>query len=416
MYSFFELISNQPANSDFTIMMIGLVLVSIIYFIWKRNKSIQYQNVLIAYFAILVFQIFLFVMGSLSETGSLDLSISFPIIDRLQFTFTTVLLIWMLNPFKKNLNSPSMSLSIIFLIMGFALVSGVFWKISNTTRFNYTWIDISWELINILVVLISMVCLIRNQSKSWKFGYFLFMILFLGLSIHFLVISQNEYYSGSIRFSQLVVLVSLPTSFKKYFDTSELTIEPTIQQEVTNELRLKPSPQKEDSNPKILPEENIAQKYNSEFPKILLWLELAAQGNEEELIPKLTKALATSIFQGIVLQAKVQALSNQIIITSGYDYLNKKLILPINLTIKDNSPLIDLIGKTDPSFIAFDIGQSYEDVNALKSFLNLVEFNNIIFFPLQNEINNVGSLLIIFPLNENIWQFEDHHNFENLSD
>jgi signal transduction histidine kinase len=381
--------------------MIILVLISTIYFIWKRQYFSQTKNVFLTLISILLIQIFFLIIGILSEAGVYDTNSTFPIIDRLQFTMTTIYLVWILNPFKKSLNRPLIFLSSISLIFGFAVVSGIFWKLSAYNRFNYTWFDISWELINILIVLISMVSLIRNHSKSWKLGYLLFILLFIGLSSHFMIVSQNNSYSGTLRLSQLLVFSFIPILYRNYFDSFNIDLTVTPQQLETEFVDV----------PEIIDNETFV----SEIPKILHWLEFAVQDTQGDIIPKFTRALASSLKQGIVLHSNIPEQSNQLTIISGYDSSKNKLIIPTTFTLDENNPFKVSFLNNDPFLISNDINQTNSELSFLDSIVNCDIFENVITVPIQNQGIKFGSLIIISSVNNEIWQFDDRHFLYDLS-
>ncbi len=325
----------------------------------------------------------------------------FPVIERFQYIMTIMLLAIITNHSKfRNINGVFYQV-FFFIIIGFAIISGILWRFSGSYIFNLSALDISWELLGIIIVLINMGFVINDQGKPWQFGFLLFTILLLGLMGHFFT-NTNDYYSGPMRASQLVVFALFPFFLNQFFQLQKY--------DSFNHADLPISKEK-------LKIESVKDVYNlADSDLALVWMELIAVSSKIDPLPHLLRAISFSFHQDFILYFINHDHTNRIIFQTGFDNKKKAIISSDKIQIPDYADLKTILEDSDPHLVSRNDADYNLFFDKFSEILNDDNINEMVIAPLEHEEKRFGFLIFISPINKIFWQSDSNNLFVKLAD
>ena len=361
----------------------------------------NHQILLQVLFSIVISQIFL-ICSIFSPALNMNQGIlNFPVIEKFQYIMT-ILLFAMVNNYSRLKNNYIIFYQIIFFtLIGFAIISGIFWRLFGSYNFNLSTLDISWELLAMIIVLIHMGLIINDQRKSWRIETLLFTIMLIGVMGHFFI-NTNTYYSGPMRASQFIVFAILPIYLNTIFQS-----------------------EKGDSfNPSGLPilQEKLEPRSLNDNSKdvetelSLIWMELVGYSPEINRIPLLLRAISISFHQDFVLFFKIQEPSNQMVFQTGFDNGKKITISSDNIKIPDDADFKYIFTESEVRVISASNPDYYLIFDKFQTFLDDDQISQMVVLPLKQEKNIFGFLLFITSFNKKLWDSGNTYFYSKIAD
>lgn len=325
----------------------------------------------------------------------------FPVIERFQYIMTIILIAIINNQLRLRNISAIFYRVLFFIIISFAIISGILWRFSGSYIFNLSALDVIWELLAMIIVLINMGLIINDQGRPWKFGFLLFTILLFGLISHFFINTSN-YYSGPMRASQLVVFSLFPFflnhlfQLQKYdsFNHSDLLI---------SKEKFKIGSVKDVYN---VADSNLA----------LIWMELLAYSSKIDPIPRLLRAISFSFHQDFILYFINHDHTNRIIFQTGFDNKKKAIISSEKIQIPDYAGLETILEDSDSHLISRNDADYNLFFDKFSEILSDDNINEMVIVPLAYEKKCFGILIFISPINKILWHSDRINLFVKLAD
>ena len=352
-------------------------------------------------FSIVISQILL-MSSFLSSTLNMNQGIlSFPIIEKFQYIMTIILCAMINNHSKlKNIHIVFYQI-LIFTLIGFAIISGIFWRLFGSYNFNLSTLDISWELLAMIIVLIHMGLIINDQRNSWRIGTLLFTIMLIGVMGHFFI-NTNTYYSGPMRASQFIVFAILPFYLNTIFQLEKgYSFNP--------------------SGLPILQEKLETRSLNDSSKDVetelsLIWMELVGYSPEINRIPLLLRVISISFHQDFVLYFKIQEPSKQMVFQTGFDNGKKITISSDNIKVSEDADFKYIF--TDSEVRLISVGNP--DYNLIfdkfRTFLDNDQISQMVILPLKQEKYIFGFLLFIASTNKILWDSGNTYLYSKIAD
>ncbi len=213
------LLTTPPGNLAYHLVIvfsIAWALQSALTF-WKLQASPQARRLRFGLSVLLILRLALFVAAIATAQGWFSSPIFLPAFDRLITTLGLVVIIWMW-AYPEPLRPADLSGLFVALFAAVVFLLNLTWGNSgnNAHTFNQTDFDLSWEVLDIAILVVGYFILGIRRPNQWSIGLGMLSISLLGHLAHLISPQSASDLPGAVRLAQLAaypLLVSLPQRF-----------------------------------------------------------------------------------------------------------------------------------------------------------------------------------------------------------
>lgn len=385
-----DLLVSPPGNLIFHLVLAFSVLASLqAVLISQRTSTFQHANRMgFGLSMLLIGQLVLFLSSGLAWQGIVNPHILLPVLDRAIAVFSLVWIVW-LWAFPKpsrlgDLITGFLNLGILILFL-FTYSS---WSAQGAEiAFNLSWVDWTWELAALFIVLTGMALLLFSRPAGWGFGLGMLSLHLAGVVGHITLLSANGDFSGLIRLGQISAYPLLPTLLNRLS-------EPVPSAPVVTTSAI--------PRPDDLPER---RRYSSDPRTVHAWLELKQLSDPQKTVSGMAKALAYTMLSDLCFIVTGPEYG-QVILQGGYDLVREAEIPGSSFNVNEVPTIATALERE--KIVRISPGETQPpDFNNLSSALNLTDLGSMMMLPLKTAEKMVGGILLLSPYSHRQWTEND---------
>jgi signal transduction histidine kinase len=377
----------------------------------RSSQAPHTRRLVLGLSMLLAGQLGLFFSSGLAWQGLLNPHLFMPPLDRAIMVFSLVWIIWMWNfpqPARLgDLVTGFLNLGIVLLFI-FTYSS---WSASGAeTAFNNSWIDWTWELAALFIVLTGMAVILFSRPAGWEFGLGMLGISLAGLVAHLTLTPQAGDFSGFIRLSQLAAYPLLPTLLNRLFlpavqPQAKQSDEQTSAYTNTSLASATPAAMTSGITGLAAQARQERRRYSSDPRTVNAWLALKTETDPEKLAGAVARALSHTMLADMAFIA-TGPVFGQIILHSGYDLVREDSIEGVALD-PAQTPLLATALQRGRSMRITSNDTQTNDLHAISAVLGLKDGGSLMLIPLMAKEKPWGGILMLSPYSNRQWTQED---------
>ncbi|MFZ5923097.1 MAG: ATP-binding protein [Chloroflexota bacterium] len=390
----FTLLTTSPGNLIYHIVLafsIAGSLQSAIHH-WRTSEFPQARRAVLGLSLLLLAQVTLFIVSALGWQGFLEPQNVLPILDRAFIVMSLSWFIW-LWAFPEPSRLADAGTALLNLLAGVAFVfSLISWgqRPASVTDFNGSTQDLFWQVFSLALILLGAAVLFLRKPNGWGNAVALLILAALGHAVYLLV-GQAGDYSGAIRLAYMAAYPILLTLVQRFPSTpSRPTTVKTSEEQVVERRR-----------------------YSSDPKTMHAMLALAAELDEENIAHGITRSVAQAMLADLCFLIYL-ADDNKLHIASGFDLIREEN-LPGTTLSRDTMPLLaSAVQRARP--LRLPASSTSPDLKGLSELLGLNNPGHLLNVPiLDPQGEPLGSLLLLSPYSNRVWNAEDQTFLQNIS-
>jgi signal transduction histidine kinase len=392
----FTLLTTPPGNFIYHIVLVFSVAGTLqgAIQLLRSSQFPQARRMVLGLGILLGLQVVLFIVSGLAWQGLLDLKTVLPPLDR---AVTVLALVWIpwLWAFPEPVRlADSVAVLLNLLVLTLFGLTMTFWTQNPGTSFNTSIFEMIWQGFSLAVVLLGILVLAMRRLNGWGNGLAMLLLAFIGHLLS-LIWPMGGDFPGFVRLTQLAMFPILLTIVQRF---------PLLDSEQT------PGVKSDYSGGRPSTE----RRHYSTDPKTLhALMSLAAEDNADNIGRAMTRGIAQAMLADLcflLLLAKDKSLS----IACGYDLVSEENLDGTAIN-KDAIPtLANAIQRGRP--LRVSASSTSSDLKSLGQMLGLSNPGNLLSVPITSrERGTLGSVLILSPYSNRLWNAEDQAYLSNIS-
>lgn len=383
--TFFNLLANPPGDLIYHLV-IGLALTltcAIAASHLQREKlNIYARRTLIGGSLLLVFQIFLFVLRFIQPNFGFQDDFLYPLIERLVHSLSALWLIWLLLPAEKlrALNRISIISSVILILL-FAASFLILQNYRPTNREDFNVLDISWQIIPILLALLGLFYSFFNSYPQRLVSILILLLLTLGHLLQILFRDILVTTMGAVRLAQTLALPWILVIIQRFNHIVDLV-------------------PKNDSPP----QDDLAELRLDIKPLLLdLLLKINLSQTDEGKIQSIVKALSLAAVADICYVVKVPPGMGKLEVLLGYDLIRETFQKPDALARENLPTIMDAWEQCQPLILRQGHIDS-QDASTLGTLIKYHPIGQCLAYPLNlSDQTLLGGIIFLSPYTGKVW-------------
>lgn len=422
LFSNLQNLLTQPAgtlayNLVLVISIVG-ALQAILFFPGQKNQEKQ-KRATIGLGILLALRVVPFVAGLVAAQGVSSLSLILPVVDRVVYAISLVVIAWLWNFPDTDQNNDIGTIIVGMLVTAGAIASTIYWMMQGgILYFNDSVVSTIWSTITLLLVLASLGLLIYFKPEGWQSGVPMQATLLLGEILQLFVSNPESDYGGLSRLFQIAAFPLLYSLTQRLTDgitqsSKDITLAPSYKVAEDSLPRMSAArPAKKSGDDQ---EENNGSGPQRIPQKVFqAALALASAGNPKEICHLITLQIAHALVADICLLTSPPALDGDVTIYCGYDLIRESAFE--GKTFEQR--LIPGFAEAIKNGRTLQI-QTTNTTNALKGLareLNLKDVGNFMAMPIMDpESNPTAVVLLLSPYSNYVWTGEDQAYFREVA-
>ncbi len=400
-----DLITSPTGNLIYHLVL-AFSVISTFQAAWIARESLpsaQSRRLVFGLGMLLVGQAVLFVCSGLAWQKVIDANRFFPPLDRAVILFSLVWIVWLWNfpnPARLgDLVTGFLNLGTIVLFF-FTFTS---WSAQAGEHFNsFSWMDWSWQIASIFVIVTGIAILIFSRPVGWGFGFAMLALLLTGIVAHLVVMPTVGDLSGYVRIAQLAAFPLLPTLLHRLRTATVEEQEPVRVRQTAAE----PPPAQTESAAQIpYPRKQERRRYSTDPRTLHAWLELSETRDPERVLAGMSKAIAHTMLSDLCFLVTGPNYGH-IVLQSGYDLIREEEMQGTMLE-QGQLPMLSNALQRGRSLRIVTTDSQPPDLITLSSALGLKETGSLMFIPLVYKEKQEGGILFLSPYSNRQWSQDD---------
>ena len=261
--------------------------------------------------------------------------------------------------------------------------------------FNSSWMDWTWELAALFIVIIGMAVLLFSRPAGWGFGLGMLSLIAAGAAAHLILAPATGDLSGYVRLGQLAAFPLLPTLLHRLSPVSAAS---AIAAPAGTAAALPAA-----SAPVVRAQDR--RRYSASPRTVHAWLQLVQTDDPEQIISGVAKAVGHTMLADLCFVVGKPAYGH-IVLQSGYDLIREEPMQGTMLDQNSVNQLANAIQRGKPLRIGSSDSQP-PDMKSLATALGLSDAGSLLFIPLGINDKPYGGLLMLSPYSSRTWTAED---------
>jgi len=392
----FTLITTPPGNFIYHIVLVFSVAGTLPGAIQHLHSNLfpQARRMVLGLGILLGLQIILFIVSGLASQGLLDLKTVLPPLDR---AVTVLALIWIpwLWAFPEPVRLADSAVVLLnLLVLALFSLTMAFWTKNPGTSFNTSIFEMIWQGFSLAVVLLGILLLVIRRSTGWGNGLAMLLLAFIG-HLFSLIWPMDGDFPGFVRLTQLAMYPILLTLVQR-FPLPDSVQTPIVKTDYSAGGPI------------------TDRRRHSTDPKTLHSLiSLAAEDNADNIGRAMTRGIAQAMLADLcflLLLAKDKSMS----IACGYDLIREENLDGAAVDKEAIPTLANAIQRGRP--LRIPASNTSSDLKGLEQMLGLTNTGDLLSVPItSNERGTLGSILILSPYSNRLWNADDQAYLTNVS-
>ena len=410
----FSFLTTMPGNLVY-ILVLAFVLASSVsgaVIQWRTTGYPQARRTMIGLSLLLGGQLVLFLASGMVSANILPAA-ALPPLDRAVLFFSLIWIVWLWafpDPTRLG-DTASILLSGLTLI---GLFLGILLNSTNPAEpnaFNKSAQAILWDVLGLGVLLLGMLLLYVRRPKNWGIGLSMLLMLWLASALDIPLNIPGDY-SGIVRFLSLASYPLLLTLLMRYPMPGETGRAPADD--------MQPASRSEAQHEEQTGEESASQqavrerrRYSTDPKTLQTMLSLAAEVDMTKINQQISRSVAQAMLADLCFVIYIGDDKNSLQIASGYDLIREEN-LEGGMMSKDAVPSLAsavLRGRS----LRLPASTTSSDLKGLGDMLGLANPGNMLVVPINSEKGSVGSLMLLSPYSNRLWNADDQTFVTNIA-
>jgi signal transduction histidine kinase len=346
----------------------------------RQTKVFPYSNrLLFGLTFLLVIQLALFFSSALAWQGIANPHVFLPPLDRAVMTLSVIWIIWLWSFPQKSRSPDLITLLLSLAVIILYIITQTAWNIQESvSTFNFTWLDYSWSLLTIFILIAGILLILMQHPQGWGVGLAMLNLILVGFMVQLLWGDQSADFASPVRLAQLCAFPLLPVLI----------------------MRFKANPQKE-QEPKTSKQSSLIDLYI-----VQSLIKIAETTDPSKIHMELSKNLS-SVFSMDLCFLTSQPSQGKISYLSGYDLFHQKHVIGIPLEENENRFLSSSIKEGKAIWIQKGQTSEKEWANLQKSLGIASNLFEILLIPLSISRETIGAVIMASPYSHRKAQFRE---------
>lgn len=404
----FTLLANAPGNLVYHLVLVfsvtGALQSAISQF--RATGYPQVRRMLVGLSLLLLGQVILFTASGLAWQGVFQAGTVLPSLDRAVILFSVIWIIWMW-----GFPEPTRTGDAATILLSLLVLTGLIFSIvaqggvSASTGFNLSSQSLAWNIAILASILLGSLMLLFRRPLGWGNGLAVLLLTACGLLLDSLWTREGDY-SGVMRLFIMAaypLLLTLPTRFPTPDSGAKNQTVSVFQKNVA------------ESAATDRPSQSLRERrrYSTDPKTLSSLLALAAEVDASKINQHIARAVAQAMLADLCFLIYLGDDKNTLFIASGYDLIREEH-LEGGLMNKDSVPMLAgaiLRGRA----LRLPASTTSSDLKGLGDMLGLSNPGNLLNVPINNDKGNLGSVLLLSPYSNRLWNADDQTFLSNIS-
>jgi len=389
-------LANSPGNLLYHLVLVfsisGALQASFIH--WRISAFPQARRTVIGLTILMLPQVVLFLISGVGWQGIINLTVFLPPLDRAMTLISLVWLIWLWSfPEPNRAIDVAAILLTLFIAIGLMLSLADWGQQASDMLYNVTTQEFIWQSSALILIAVGIIILFLRRPNGFGNGLAVFILAFIGHSLHILFGLKDGNYPGIIRVAYMAAypfLITLPQRFPM----------PTISQ---------PKPVKKDA-----PVEEEHRRYGTDPKTFHALLALAAETDAERVSEAITRGIAQTLLADLCFLILLTEDKNQMVVASGYDLIREEKLEGSHMD-KNTIPMVTNAIQRGRA-LRLPASSTSADIRGLGELLGLSNPGHMMTVPIMSpDKESLGGILVLSPYSERAWRAEDQAFLSNIS-
>ena len=365
--------------------------------------SRQASRLLAGLIVLISIQLLLFFTSGLIDQGIIQGSLFLPVMDRAAMVLSIIWIIWLWVFPEKTSAGDAATILLSLLVLAAAIFGSVLYLSSDPVlgTFNLSDQAFYWSLGGSIILFFGLILIIFKKPIDWGSGLSVILLPLIGFIFDTVYPSKTGDYSGILRFFLLAtfpLLFSLPS--RNFSGIGNLQI-PSIADVASLEI--------EQNNSQKISETSFdsreRRKYSTDPKTIHALLALAAESDSTRVNQYIVRSVAHSLLVDLCFLIYLNDDENTLFISTGYDLIREENLEGGIISREVVPMLANSVQRGRPLLLQANTTSS--DIKGLGELLGLTNPGNLLNVPILSEKGPVGSILLLSPYSNRVWNPED---------
>ena len=391
----FTLLTTPPGNLVYHIILVFSIAGALLGAVQSLRSSNfpQARRTVIGLSILLGLQLFLFVGSALTWQGLVNSQLIIPPLDRAVTLLTLVWIAW-LWAFPEPLRMADAATLLLNLlgitVLGLTLA---FWSQKPASFFNRTVYETVWQVFSLAVILLGTLGLVLRKPNGWSNGLAMLILAFLG-HLASLVYPMDGNFPGFVRLAQMAMFPILLTLTQRFPAPIQARL-PVV---------------KSKKNKEFIQER---RRYSSDPKTFQALMTLAAETEPDKIGKAMTRGIAQAMLADLCYLITLGE-DKSPAISCGYDLIREENLGATSINPEDFPLLANAIQRGRP--LRLPASSTSSDLKGLGRILKINNPGNLLSVPIATpERGPLGSILILSPYSNRLWNIEDQTFLSNVS-
>lgn len=414
MGNIFSFLTTMPGNLVYILILafIPTNALSVAVIQWRATGYPQTRRMVIGLFLLAAGQLALFLASVLVWGNVLSASL-LPPIDRAILLFSLIWIVW-LWAFPEATRIGDTATVLLSGLMLIGLLFGLLLNLNSPAQantFNSSAQAKIWDVLALAVLLLGAMLLFVRRPKYWAIGMVAVMMIAVGCALDIFLPDNAGDYSGIIRFLSLAaypLMLTLLMRFPVPGESAQPATVAVFQQKVAEAQA-----QKEESGSEAPSAVRERRRYSTDPKTLQTMLNLAAEVDADKINQQISRSVAQAMLSDLCFVIYIGDDKNSLHIASGYDLIREEN-LEGGLMSKDAVPTLAnavLRGRS----LRLPASTTSADLKGLGDMLGLANPGNLLVVPINSEKGAVGSLMLLSPYSNRLWNADDQTFVTNIA-
>jgi len=391
----YTLLTIPPGNLVYHIILVFSIAGALLGAVQSLRSSNfpQARRTVIGLSILLGLQLFLFVGSALTWQGLVNSQLIIPPLDRAVTLLTLVWIAW-LWAFPEPLRMADAATLLLNLlgitVLGLTLA---FWSQKPASFFNRTVYETVWQVFSLAVILLGTLGLVLRKPNGWSNGLAMLILAFLG-HLASLVYPMDGNFPGFVRLAQMAMFPILLTLTQRFPAPIQARL-PVV---------------KSKKNKEFIQER---RRYSSDPKTFQALMTLAAETEPDKIGKAMTRGIAQAMLADLCYLITLGE-DKSPVISCGYDLIREENLGATSINPEDFPLLANAIQRGRP--LRLPASSTSSDLKGLGRILKINNPGNLLSVPIATpERGPLGSILILSPYSNRLWNIEDQTFLSNVS-
>jgi signal transduction histidine kinase len=391
----YTLLTIPPGNLVYHIILVFSIAGALLGAVQSLRSSNfpQARRTVIGLSILLGLQLFLFVGSALTWQGLVNSQLIIPPLDRAVTLLTLVWIAW-LWAFPEPLRMADAATLLLNLlgitVLGLTLA---FWSQKPASSFNRTIYETAWQVFSLAVILLGTLGLVLRKPNGWSNGLAMLILAFLG-HLATLVFPMDGNFPGFVRLAQMAMFPILLTLTQRFPAPIQARL-PVV---------------KSKKNKEFIQER---RRYSSDPKTFQALMTLAAETEPDKIGKAMTRGIAQAMLADLCYLITLGE-DKSPAISCGYDLIREENLGATSINPEDFPLLANAIQRGRP--LRLPASSTSSDLKGLGRILKINNPGNLLSVPIATpERGPLGSILILSPYSNRLWNIEDQTFLSNVS-